>query len=123
MTLDTAEPRRSLYEAALDALERPVLIHDRDTILYANPATRGILHAGETPLVGRSITDIVHPDGRAAGDQRRGLVLDSGQQLDRLPVKLRALDGATLYVLVDARPIEWTEGRAVLLLGTVVDSQ
>lgn len=105
----------SMHEAALEALDVPVLVHDLDTIIFANAAARRFLRAGRTVMVGRDILDIVHPDGQAAGTERRRLVLERGQKLDDLPIKLRGFDGSTLYTTVNARRIESADGDAVLL--------
>jgi PAS domain S-box-containing protein len=112
----------SLFEAALEALDHPVLVHDHDTILFANAVARRHLRAkSANELLGRHITDIVHPDARPAGEVRRSLVLDHGQRMVGLPVKLRALDGTTLYARVDARRIHWDGGTAIVLTATFTD--
>ena len=40
-----------------------------------------------------------------------------------VPVKLRALDGATLYARVNARRIEWDTGTAIFLVATSTDTR
>jgi len=122
MTPDGNAGSPSLHQAALEALDLPVLIHDHDTILYANHAAVTLLGVGDSEIVGRAITDFVHTDGRAAGAERRKLVMESGHEMNRLPIKLISLDGEPIYVTVDARPIEWSQGTAILVTGSVAAS-
>jgi PAS domain S-box-containing protein len=110
-----------MFEAALVALDSPIVIHAQQEILFANDAAHRVLHAeGPNSLVGTDVTTIVHPDGLEAGHERRKLILESGQTLRGVPVKLRALDGTTLYATCEAKRIEWGEEAAILIVATSI---
>jgi PAS domain-containing protein len=115
------EPARdSMFEAALVALETPVIIHGPTTILFANTAACRVLKAPDSSaLIGTPITAIVHSDAAEAGRQRRRLVLEHKQTLCDVPVKLTALDGTTVYVRANAKHIEWAGEAAILISATV----
>jgi PAS domain S-box-containing protein len=89
----------SLHCAVLDALPVEVLVHDRTTILFANIAAQAAFGATSAEeLEGLPITRVVHPDGIAAGNQRRELLFERGQCFTTIKVKLRTLRGDTFYV-------------------------
>lgn len=89
----------AMFRAAFDSLPDPVMIHDESTILYVNPPALKVLRASRADqVVGRDFREFVHPDGRSAGEGRRAVLADSGHPIPPLPVKLIAVDGATVYV-------------------------
>jgi len=116
-----AEPA-SLHAAALMALETALIVHGEPTIHFANYAACNVLGA-EDPgeLVGKDVTSIVHEDAREAGSERRKLVLEHGQPILDVPLKLRALDGQTLYARARAVRIEWDGGAGILIVATFPD--
>jgi PAS domain S-box-containing protein len=108
-----------MFEAALTSLDLPVLIHDDEAVLFANEAACCALKAPDSrSLIGRHVSSLVHEDGIDAGRQRRELVLGQGQTLRDVPVKLVALDGATLYARVIGKRIAWGAGTAILIIAT-----
>jgi len=108
-----------LYEAALEGLPLPVIVHDADMIIYANPEACRVLSARDrTQLEGLPISNIVHPDGREAGLQRRKLLLESGGSFRDVAVKLVDLEGSTLYVTGSANTIVYCGRPAILFVGT-----
>jgi PAS domain-containing protein len=113
-----------MFEAALVALDLPVLIHGPKTILFANEAACDALKAANaSAIVGADISSIVHPDGADAGIQRRGLVLEHGQTIRDLPVKLRALDDSIVYARVVGKRIAWAGSMAILIIATEFSSE
>jgi PAS domain-containing protein len=104
-----------LCGVGLDALSRPVLICDRETILFANVAAARFLRAGSADeLIGLRLDDVVHPDMHTPGAIRRTLLTESRQQLLGLPAKVYARDGSIITALTDARPIEF-EGHVAVV--------
>ena len=122
MTLRNESATDSMFEAALIALDSPIMIHAQREILFANAAAHRVLRA-EGPLVGSDVTSLVHPDGLEAGHERRKLILESGQTLRDVPVKLCALDGTTLYARCEAKRIEWGGNTAILIMATDIKSE
>ena len=109
----------SIFEAALEVLPEPVLIHDIERILFVNAAARRHLRAmSSEDLVGRPIQTIVHPDGYSAGVERRRILNDTGKPLSATPIKLVALDGTTLYARGVGIPLRTSAGMAVLVAAT-----
>jgi len=108
-----------VFEAALEVLPEPVLIHDADRILFVNAAARRFLRAeSPTDLVGRPIQTIVHPDGYSAGVERRRILNDTGTPLAETPIKLVALDGTALYARGVGIPLQTSAGKAILVAAT-----
>ena len=109
----------SLFVAALEAIPEAILLHDAERILFVNSEARRVLRADPPEnLVGRPIQTIVHPDGYTAGTQRRKVLLDHGQQLRDLPIKLIALDGTVLYATGTGILLHTPAGPAVLVMAT-----
>ena len=100
---------------AIEMLSRPVMICDRETILFANTAAARFLAATSADeLIGLPLDEVVHPDMHTPDAMRRHLLTESRQQLLGLPAKLYARDGSIVTALTDARPIEF-EGKVVIV--------
>jgi len=109
--------RSGMYGAILEVLPEIVLIHDRETILFANAACRRFLGAGSpSDLEGHSIDEIVHPDAREAGRERRGVLFECGRALKRVPLKLVSLDGRPRHVVADAHPLSFDDVSAAMVV-------
>lgn len=108
-----------IFEAALEVLPEPILIHDTERILFVNAAARRFFRA-ESPkdLVGRPIQTIVHPDGYSAGVERRRILNETGRPLSTTPIKLVALDGTALYARGVGIPLRTSAGMAVMVAAT-----
>lgn len=104
-------PRSGVFSAALEVMPDIVLVHDAERILFANAACRRYLGA-ERPedLEGRPVDVIVHPDGYAAGRERREVLIQGQNALRDIPLKLVSLTGETLHVSVNAWPIVLADG-------------
>lgn len=90
----------ALAARVFDALPVPMMVHDSEPMICAvNLATCRVLGAEDDSILrGRSVTEIVHPDGLTAGEQRRDLLFARNQRFTSLTVKLRTVSGATFYV-------------------------
>ena len=105
--------RDDLFEAILEAIPDIVLIHDEELILFANAACRRFLGAcSPQDIEGRPVDVIIHPDAYAAGRERRKLLLDGGQPIRDIPLKVISLANQAKHVTVDAYPL--TIGGAVV---------
>jgi len=114
----------SMFRAALDALDVPIIIHGASAILFANEAAARVLHASSADdLLGIDVSSIVHPDGMDAGRERRQLMLEQGHRMHEIPLKLRALDGTTLYAIVDGKRIEWNGRSAIVIAASSVERE
>lgn len=109
-----------MHAAALEAFPYPVLIHDQDVILFVNAVCRGYLRANSSDqLVGQPVGVIVHEHTREAGVERRRLLFEQDAQMGSVPVKLRALDGTTLYAICDGGVITFDGRKAILITGRI----
>ncbi len=96
--------------AALDALVLPILLHDYDQILYANSAAAGVL--GATPgadLAGLGLDTFLVPELASVTKERRAYLLGNRVAFADLPIKMQTLDGRTIRLRVDARPIAFPD--------------
>lgn len=117
--MTTDRPCKDLYEAALFGLPVPVIVHDVDMIIYANERACEVLGAeSQADIEGRPLSDIVHPDGREAGLQRRKLLLEQGGEFRDVALKLIDLAGNTLYLTGSARHITFCGRPAIVFAGT-----
>lgn len=114
---NTAVIRDSMCAAALEVLPDIVILHDEERILFANAACRRFLGASRPEeLEGHALDTIVHPDARAAGQERRRLLLDGDRPLKGIPVKLVTLDGELRHLTVDAHPLIFDGVKAALVV-------
>lgn len=104
-----------LYEAALDRLPVPVIVHDIDMIIYANERACEVLGAAsQADIEGLPLAKIVHPDGLEAGLQRRKLLLEQGGEFRDVALKLVDLMGNTIYLTGSARCITYCGRTAIV---------
>ena len=97
-----------LLVAALDALRVPILIHDDDLIIFANAAAAEFLGAEPgADIAGLSLDAFVVPELASVTRERRTYLLHTGMVFDALPIQMRTLDGRTVRLTIDARPIEF----------------
>jgi diguanylate cyclase (GGDEF)-like protein/PAS domain S-box-containing protein len=85
------------FRELADRTSDVVLICDRDGIIrYASPA---VGEYGYTPadLEGRSLTELIHPEDRAAG-ARTARAAGAGRDPGRFPVRVRSADGTWRHV-------------------------
>lgn len=119
---DPAESTRLalLLEATLDAVDTGVMVHDQSDVLFVNRATVSML-GGESKeqFTGHRVAEFIHPDGEAAGAARRRFVLETGQRLEGVPVKLVGIDGVTRYAKGDAQRIEYGEGLHAIMVTSI----
>jgi PAS domain S-box-containing protein len=99
-----------LLVAALDAVGLPILVHDYDLIIFANSAAAEILGAGTgADIAGLSLDTFLVPELAGTTKQRRAFLLDSQVAFSDLPIKMRTLDGRTIHLRVDARPLAYQD--------------
>ena len=102
--------------AALDALSVPVLLHDDDLIIFANSAAAAFLGAEPgADIAGLSLDTFVIPELASVTRERRTYLLHTGMAFSALPIQMRTLDGRTVRLTIDARPIEF-QGQTIGLV-------
>jgi PAS domain-containing protein len=114
-----AQDRQSLFGAVFDAVPFPVLVHDVDTILFANKGARDVLCAGQPDgLAGRALSDFVHPDARDAGRERRRVMLEQGHTFAGVALKLIDCNGEPVRLVVDARKFSIGADSYIVVMST-----
>jgi len=91
----------------------PVIIHDGERVLYANP--KALEYVSPEDLMKRRLADFIHPDHRAIAVERiskvlRGEVVKPYEELFILP------DGREVWFETNPTPITFRGKRAVLLI-------
>jgi PAS domain S-box-containing protein len=104
--------------AALDVLDWPILVTNRETVLFANPAAARMLRAkSASELIGLLTDELSHPDCRTTAKLRRDLLEESRQDLCGLPTKVIGRDGSTVCAHTNAHLVEFDGGVAFLYTG------
>jgi PAS domain-containing protein len=115
--LDRTEASQLLV-VAMDALRIPVLLHEDDVIIFANAAAAEFLGAEPgADIAGLSLDTFVVPELASITKERRNYLLHTGVTFADLPIQMRTLDGRTVRLKIDARPITFngaTIGMATL---------
>lgn len=115
--------RTSLHAAIFGALPIPTLVHGRETIGAANASALRLLDAGTGEgLIGKPVAAIVHPDARAAGEQRRSLLLEQGKAFVGLPLKLCTTAGEERHVVAGAVRFEFDGAHHALVVATPLEA-
>ncbi|HJM49146.1 MAG TPA: PAS domain S-box protein [Alphaproteobacteria bacterium] len=107
---ESEERYRSLVDAAPDAI---LLVAD-DRVGFANAAAARIFGAaGPSDLIGLAADDLLHPDCRDLGRQRRQLMIDGKRQMPATELTGLRLDGTTFAWESVATYLTW-QGRPAM---------
>ncbi len=120
--IDEREPvtvPEGLFEQAMESLSHACVLHDHDTLFYANEAARRFFgFAPEDVAAGPSITELTHPDGLSSAGERTRFVMQTGQPMCDVPLKLVRKDGSVVSTLGNGTRVDLSRGisLAVVLL-------
>jgi diguanylate cyclase (GGDEF)-like protein/PAS domain S-box-containing protein len=107
---DLAERYRLLVDLSPDAIG----VHQQGIVVYANPATLRILGAEPgTDLVGRPITDLVHPDSIPEMQRRLSALSGPGEASEPAEAVMMRFDDTTIVVESVSVRTMW-EGRPAI---------
>ena len=116
MPAESADSMDKLLAAALEALPGPVMIYDQDRVVYANAASWRMLGAvTRDDVVGQRLDAFLPAEFADASNERRAYVIGREMEFTNLRAKIRTLDGRTLTLNVDVRPIS-LDGRTVAMV-------
>ncbi len=108
------------YRNLIEQSPTPVLVHHGEILAYANPAAIEMFGArSEADLIGRSITELVHPDDLPEFQRRLSRIVDDGVVTDLIQQRRLRLDGSEIVVISRGVPVIWEGRRAVL--GALID--
>ena len=113
------------YRQLLVLLPDAVIVHSRGSILFTNPAAAELLGLpSEQSLIGRTLTDFVHPDSRPAfvedGADRTGTPPD---RAPRVRARMLGATGSVVDVEVASSPSVYHDLPAMVLLARDITAQ
>ncbi len=107
---DSEEQYRQLVELSPDA----IAVHSEGKIVYINTAGATLLGAANAEqLIGKPITDFVHPDYRKTVEDRLRELREEGKRVPLIEEKFVRLDGTDVDVEVAAIPVTYRGKPAV----------
>ena len=111
LKLTEAEERfRRLVEALPDA----VFVHSNNRVVFVNPACLRLLGAQEAEqLLGKDISQIIHPDSLALVKQRIQQCYETGAASSPKESALVTVDGSMVEIEAAANPITWKGSPAI----------
>jgi len=96
----------SAFRALVEQLPDALIVHQHGRILYANPAMRALFGLGaDDEMVGRPVTEIIHPDERTVIAGRVREALKSGEPAPLHEERFVRPDGSTFVAEVAGVPI------------------
>ncbi len=106
----------SRYRTLIKLAPEPLVVHDGEKIIFANPATVKMLGAAsDKELVGKGILELVHPDSRDIVRERLRAAVEQGVRVPLIEEKCLKLDGTPVDVEVQSRPIDFAGMSATLI--------
>jgi diguanylate cyclase (GGDEF)-like protein/PAS domain S-box-containing protein len=113
------------YRQLLALSPDAVIVHARGKILFTNPAAAQLLGtSSEHALVGRSLTDFVHPDSRPALDvDGEPSLVPASASSPRVRARLVTEAGQTADVEVTSSPCVYNDQPAMVMLARDIGAQ
>ncbi len=113
------------YRQLLVLLPDAVLVHARGAILFANPAAADLLGLpSEDDLVGRPLTDFVHPESRSAFVEDGNVpTAPSSDRAPRVRARMLGATGSIVDVEVASSPCVYHDKPAMVLLARDITAQ
>ncbi len=104
---------RTLVEWAPQA----VAVHRNGELLYVNAAAVTLLHGRHTSdIVGKHISDFLHPDDRQMALERAQMAMVQGSSLQLREERLMRLDGSIALVEIQSKSIQYDGAPAVYVV-------
>jgi two-component system NtrC family sensor kinase len=106
------------FRAILDACPEPICISRQRKIIYANPGLAASLGVSSVAdLLGSTIADVVHPDDRAAVEERLSTIERTGRPAALREERFIAKDGSLRVGEAHSFLIQFDDGPAIVSLG------
>ncbi len=113
---DALRDSEERYRKVIEISPNGIIIHDKGRILYANPASLGIMRAKTVEqLYAVPIIDFIHPDSREIVGKRFAAMTDEGANVPVIEERFIRMDGTTIDVEVAASPLVYG-GKKVFLV-------
>ncbi|MDF0532333.1 diguanylate cyclase [Tsukamurella sp. 8F] len=105
------------HQLALEHIHGGVLVHQDGRIVWMNRAARDMVRATtEGEMIGRSITDFLHPDAVAETRRRHESLIEVGDVTPRREMSLFRLDGTTFLGEVIGVRTQWQARPAIRVM-------
>jgi diguanylate cyclase (GGDEF)-like protein/PAS domain S-box-containing protein len=122
--MDALRETEVRYRQLLALSPDAVIVHARGTILFTNPAAAQLLDtSSEQQLVGRALTDFVHPDSRPALESAAEPAAAPAASAPRIRARLLTAVGGTVDVEVTSSPCVYHDKPAVVMLARDIGAQ
>lgn len=114
---------KSRFKALVDSSINSIMVHNGKQFLYVNPAAINMF-GGEvsSDIVGKSITDLIHPDSIKSVRNRIQRVKED-EYIPFEEERLLRLDGSTFYAEVTGIPIEYNGKSAIQVIAQDITQQ
>ncbi len=113
---EAARDGEGRYRRLVELVPDGIAIHDGERVVFVNARGARLLGAaGPQELLGRPISDFVHPDSRAGVGERTRLVME-GEELPPVEERLLRLDGSPLDAEIAAIPFNHLGRPAALVV-------
>lgn len=107
--------REQQLRAVFDIVPDAFLVHDRGRVIFANPgAVRTFRADSLEKLIGWSLFEALAGSDRRIAEERTRLIQEDGVVPEPARMAARRLDGTSMTIRVQGRPIEFNGRRAVL---------
>ena len=104
-------------ETILEASPAPIVVSVHDEFVYANsPAVDLYDVSDRSDLLGRQVSEFIHPDYRDDVDQQLQAVESGERPTDHIPRILLTLEGKEIPVEVTARHVKWDGDSGVVAI-------
>ena len=105
----------------VDALPFPGIVHDGETVLYANPASAVLYRAATArELVGMRVDSLFRSNNVELCRARRRQFFEKLETPPAIDIELKALDGSAFRAELHIIAINWKDRRAAL--ATLIDT-
>lgn len=124
--IETQQVREEIeerYQRILDLSPDAIFVHCESRLVYTNPAAVQMFGASDRfELIGRDVTDFIHPDARERVVQSRE-ILDGGGNISNERVSRLRLDGTPFVSDSNGAMIDWDGNQAFLVIAREISGQ
>jgi two-component system cell cycle sensor histidine kinase/response regulator CckA len=102
------------YRRLVEVAPELIAVHSEGRIVFMNPAGARLLGARDpAELLGRPVTDFVHPDSRPTVESRIQAMVRRGEHVPLIDEKFVRVDGSIVHVEVAATPLLYRDRPAI----------
>ena len=124
LTEEALRRSEASFRTMIELLPDGVVVHRDGRIVYVNPSCLRLLgHESASELIGRPVTDIIHPDDRAVVADRVARIAATGEPLEMREDRFLKRDGSVGIAEVVALQVTFDGAPAVVALTRDVTEQ